>query len=197
MNKICIVKLRKKMEQALAPGQTFSSHVCEANRVNELSILVSEQAKIQEMHDKEGCSESKGSAAVETVTLALTKQQMNALRSNPQLTSLLTSEFIGGVKTIEHQGVPLVIKFQFSATIPLRLLKSSEVLQMLRISKSCLSKIVREGKLKSYKIGNRRRFLLDDILSYLHDNCELTDLLRNSMVKTPGSGLSDRSFQEV
>ena len=47
---------------------------------------------------------------------------------------------------------------------------------MLRISKSYLSKAVKEGNVKSYKFGRLRRFMLDDILSYLADHQEITEV---------------------
>jgi excisionase family DNA binding protein len=197
MEKICIVKLRKKMGHATEPGISFRSDAWEESTANQSPVLVLEQSRMQEMHDKRGRPESNGVATGRTVALTLNQQQMNALGANPHLMSLLNNEFTGGLETIKQQGDPLVIKFQFAAMIPLRLLKSREVMQMLRISKNYLSKVVREGKLKSYKIGKLRRFLLDDILSYLHDNCEFADLPPNSEAKTLRSGVLERSIQEV
>jgi excisionase family DNA binding protein len=48
-----------------------------------------------------------------------------------------------------------------------RLLKTEEVVHMLRISKGYLRKIIRQGELKSYKLGRLRRVMFDDVLSYL------------------------------
>lgn len=194
MDKICIVKLRKKMGHTAERGASFRSHGYEASTAHELPVLVSEQTRIQEVQDERYRSESKSDAMDRTVDLTLTEQQMNTLGSNPHLMSLLNGKFTGGFETIENQNEHLVINFQFASMIPLRLLKSSEVLQMLRISKSYLSKLVREGELKSYKIGKLRRFLIDDILSYLHDNCDLADLPRNSMDKVPQGGILRRSL---
>jgi excisionase family DNA binding protein len=50
------------------------------------------------------------------------------------------------------------------------LLMSEEVLQMLRISNGILKTIVRDGKLKSYKVGKGRRYMLEDVLSYLTES---------------------------
>lgn len=197
MDKICIVKLRKKMGQTVERGESFKSHGCEASTANELPVLVSEQIRIQEVHDERYHSESNGAAMDRTVSLTLTEQQMHTLGSNPHFMSLLNGKITGGFETIEHQDKYLVIKFQFASMIPLRLLKSNEVVQMLRISKNYISKLVREGKLKSYKIGKLRRFLINDILSYLHDNCDLADLPRNSMAKVPHNGILERSLGGV
>ena len=47
------------------------------------------------------------------------------------------------------------------------MLTSQHVCQMLQISKSLLMNLVKAGKIRSYKIGKLRRFLLEDILDYL------------------------------
>jgi excisionase family DNA binding protein len=197
MDKICIVKLRKNMDHTVEHGESFGSHGCEASTTSELPVPVSGRTRMQVVHDERYRSEINGAAMERTVGLTLTKQQMNTLGSNPHIMSLLNSKFTGGLETIEQQDEHLVIKFQFTSMIPLRLLKSSEVVQMLRIGKNCLSKLVREGKLKSYKIGKLRRFLIDDVLSYLHDNCAFTDLPSNSVAKVSHSGILERSSQEV
>ena len=160
MDKICIVKLRKRTAHATEPEESYRNRAREAGTADELSFLVSEQ------NGKKGLS-------------------------------LLNGEFIGELERIGTKMEPIVIKIQFAPIIPLRLLKSSEVVQMLRISNNYLNRIVKEGKLKSYRIGKLRRFKLDDILSYLQDNCELPDLSRNSIDKTTQSGILERSFKEV
>jgi excisionase family DNA binding protein len=66
-----------------------------------------------------------------------------------------------------------VFKFAFEPPPAVRLLKMREVIEMLRISKGYLRKIVRRGELKSYKIGRLRRIKFDDILSYLEDSQEV------------------------
>ena len=47
------------------------------------------------------------------------------------------------------------------------MLKSIHVCQMLQIGKSTLMTLVKSRKIRSYKIGRLRRFLLEDILDYL------------------------------
>jgi excisionase family DNA binding protein len=48
---------------------------------------------------------------------------------------------------------------------------------MLQISRSFLRKLVKNGTIKSYKIGKLRRFLLEDILDYLSQGEVLGELL--------------------
>lgn len=47
------------------------------------------------------------------------------------------------------------------------MLKTGHVCQILQISNSALMNLVKSKKIKSYKIGRLRRFLLQDILDYL------------------------------
>jgi predicted DNA-binding transcriptional regulator AlpA len=167
MDKICIVKLRKRMGHA------------------------------PEVLDERQRSEIKDPETGKTTALTLTREQTQDLLSNPRLMSLVNGKFAGYLKTGGRLDAPLVIQFQFASMIPLRLLKSSEVMQMLSISQHTLSKIMREGGLKSYKIGKLRRFLLDDILVYLHDNCELAGLPPDSRANAPNNGFMEQYIQEV
>jgi len=53
------------------------------------------------------------------------------------------------------------------------MLKSEHVCQMLQISRSLLMNLVKSRKIRSYKIGRLRRFLLEDILDYLSKSEEI------------------------
>jgi len=53
------------------------------------------------------------------------------------------------------------------------MLAPNQVCQMLQVSRSFLQKIINEKKIKSYKLGRIRRFLLEDILDYLSSDTEL------------------------
>jgi excisionase family DNA binding protein len=63
----------------------------------------------------------------------------------------------------------LHLKYAHSA----RMLTSRAVCEMLQISRGLLAKLVRGGKLRSYKIGRLRRFLLEDVLEYISRNGDL------------------------
>ena len=55
----------------------------------------------------------------------------------------------------------------------MKMLTSSDVRDMLQVSRAFLTKLVRVGKLKSYKIGRLRRFSLEDILALLSESTEV------------------------
>jgi hypothetical protein len=106
----------------------------------------------------------------ETVFLTLTQEQIKTIRSSSGLLSVFNGDLAGGFAELNYQDKPVTIKFEFEPLAPIRLLMSEEVLQMLRISNGFLKTIVRDGKLKSYKIGKGRRYMLEDVLSYLTES---------------------------
>jgi excisionase family DNA binding protein len=167
MEKICIAKLRKSMAYPGHPDEEFGHEnlAGEEKRVTRCSF---------EPYDGSGSAKRSADAADRTVSLMLTQKQMSTLRSNRRLASSLSGAHTEGFASMQHRDEPIVIKFEFEAIPPVRLLKMEEVIQMLRISKSTLNKIVRHGMLKSYKFGRLRRILLTDMLSYLEDHLAVT-----------------------
>ncbi|MCE5212327.1 MAG: helix-turn-helix domain-containing protein, partial [Deltaproteobacteria bacterium] len=59
-----------------------------------------------------------------------------------------------------------------SDSMLVRMLAPNQVCQMLQVSRSFLQKIIHENRIKSYKLGRMRRFLLEDILEYLSNDAE-------------------------
>ncbi|MFQ5963037.1 MAG: helix-turn-helix domain-containing protein [Candidatus Scalinduaceae bacterium] len=66
----------------------------------------------------------------------------------------------------------MVFEFNFKKEDTPKLLKTKHVCQILQISTSFLKKLVKEEKIKSYKLDRLRRFSLEDILDYLTKNEE-------------------------
>ena len=115
-------------------------------------------------------ADNKNTIPGETVSLKLTQEQIKTIRSNSSLMSVFNGELTGGSAELNYRDEPITIKFEFEPLAPVRLLMSEEVIQMLRISNGYLKTIVRDGKLKSYKIGKGRRYMLEDVLSYLQES---------------------------
>jgi excisionase family DNA binding protein len=61
----------------------------------------------------------------------------------------------------------IVFNFRLKTDDTLKMLTVSQVSQMLQISKSFLIRLVKAKKIKSYKFGRLRRFLLTDVIDYL------------------------------
>ena len=61
----------------------------------------------------------------------------------------------------------IVFNFRLKTDETLKMLTASQVGQMLQISRSFLIRLVKAKKIKSYKFGRLRRFLLTDVIDYL------------------------------
>ncbi|MDP6923647.1 MAG: helix-turn-helix domain-containing protein [Candidatus Scalindua sp.] len=64
------------------------------------------------------------------------------------------------------------LNFHFGDADSMKLLKTKEACRMMQVSAGFLMKLVREKKLKSYKLGRLRRFSFQDVLNYLTENIE-------------------------
>jgi excisionase family DNA binding protein len=177
MEKICIVKLRKKMSQSLpnlAENRGQEDDDEEDPRHTGLPSTGRERQISQEASNGKQRDGSREISAPQAVSLMLTREQMRQLQSNPALALALRDKTIAGCRTVQHNGEAVVIKFEFDA-LPLRLLTVDEVAQMLRISKASLNRAIQDGEIKSYKFGRRRRFRFDDVLSFLEAHQERAD----------------------
>jgi excisionase family DNA binding protein len=61
----------------------------------------------------------------------------------------------------------IVFNFRLKTDETLKMLTGRQVGQMLQISKCFLFRLVKAKKIKSYKFGRLRRFLLSDVIDYL------------------------------
>lgn len=102
------------------------------------------------------------------IAITMTKEQSDLL-----LQSEYIKELLSGKKSdpaLDIKVTPegrLSLNYRFSDSLLLRMIAPNQVCQMLQVSRSFLQKLVNENKIKSYKLGRMRRFLLEDILEYL------------------------------
>ena len=184
MEKICIVKLRKSLPEhhPASPGGY-------ADRLRPLPEGAAPgrpaepggpaaQAQPARPHLTGMATRAAGQAVSgpfnAVVSLPLTDDQVRMLEAHPPMAALLAPPTpAADDPPAQHEAV--VIRLELPAPSPLRLLKTAEVLCMLRISRKCLNRAVREGQLRSYRIGQQRRlrrFRLEDVLSYLENGRE-------------------------
>lgn len=177
MEKICIVKLRKKMTNPAAPNDGFGQgNLTRDGRVSEgFTFPAAGNRGTREAQEDGQAGADSGKKGGATVSLLLNKEQGRSLRSNPYLASVLSVQAAGGSEAGSDHDEPIVIKLEFNAMAPVRLLKMGEAAQMLRMSKGYLKKVINLGMLRSYKFGRLRRIRLDDLLSYLEDHMECPD----------------------
>lgn len=156
MEKICIVKRRTNISSELRKEDNYAL-------VNNYGIHSEENYVFEEP------SENKN----HDLSFNLTSEQSELIRSNHHINSLTNGETNSFVLNMqkEEKG-QTVFKFHFRESDTVQLLKTKEACHMLQISSGFLMKLVKGRKLKSYKLGRLRRFLLEDILNYLTENNE-------------------------
>jgi excisionase family DNA binding protein len=182
MEKICIVKLRRKIGTPAKPeekGEPGTSREPEVrpkdsrsadSKAGNAPLPETERNASRETIEQSVPPGERREGVEQAISITLTPEQARALRSNRRLMPFLGGEFMQEGEGTDARGEPIVFRFEFEQMPPPRFLKADEVLLMLRISRNLLDALVRKGKLKAYRIGRLRRFLLDDILSCMEDN---------------------------
>jgi excisionase family DNA binding protein len=180
MEKICIVKLRRKMANPvhIKEERVRENHTTEGGILKALAPPLSGNRNIRAVHDGSGTAESN---AAGTVSVTLTPEQMRTLRSNPCLASSLNGGPAEGFETGRDPGKTIVVKFEFAPISPLRLLKVKDVIHMLQMSRGYLNRVIKQGALRSYRFGRLRRIMLDDVLSYLEANREFPGMQQRDL----------------
>jgi len=104
----------------------------------------------------------------QSISIKLTPEQYDLVKSSQYVNYFLNGESSGvSLDTVQRPDGQIVFNFQFKKVDTVKMLKSQHVCQMLQISESLLMNLVKSRKIRSYKIGRLRRFLLEDILDYL------------------------------
>jgi excisionase family DNA binding protein len=104
-------------------------------------------------------------ASSQILTIELTPEQMKRVRSDDHFRELY------GVSQ-----APILLSLHLETPFPMKMLKPDQICDMLQISKSTLKRLVNTGAFKSRRIGRLRRFALDDVLGYLGNDPQTTDL---------------------
>jgi excisionase family DNA binding protein len=155
MEKICIVKRRNSISNGLGQGRPFMP-------VNNREVYGGADYEFANLADDES----------DKLSLNLTSEQSELMQSNEHLKSFVdheTKSFVLDVKKVDGQTF---LNFHFGEADSMKLLKTKEACRMLQVSTGFLMKLVREKKLKSYKLGSLRRFSFQDVLNYLTENIE-------------------------
>jgi len=165
MEKICIVHLRKRIAHHAGPAEGFGPE----DPPGESLRRAEAPAEAGKPFDPSGGGETQHGAAEpptvprRKICLTLTPEQTRVLRSDPRLVSSLGKRYQSRLP----QDETLIIELQFESVTPTRLLKIDEAVQMLRIGKGTVNKLIKKETLKCYRFGRLRRILLDDVLTFL------------------------------
>jgi excisionase family DNA binding protein len=165
MEKISIVKRRERNAGELYKGQPFQTDT-QGFQPQELTEVPSQLLKENAIYRNVTTFTEKNES--QDISINLNPEQYNLVKSSQYVKYFLNGESSGVSldvqKNLEGQ---IVFRFQFRKVGTVKMLKTEHVCQMLQVSKSFLMKLIRTKKIRSYKIGRLRRFLLEDILDYL------------------------------
>ncbi|MEN6420685.1 MAG: helix-turn-helix domain-containing protein [Smithella sp.] len=107
------------------------------------------------------------------ISIIMTKEQSTLLQQSEYIKDLLNGNKCDPALDIKiTPDGRLSFNYRFSDSMLVRMLAPNQVCQMLQVSRSFLQKIIHENRIKSYKLGRMRRFLLEDILEYLSNDAE-------------------------
>jgi excisionase family DNA binding protein len=168
MEKICIVKRRREYAQTevkLVLPDNQSDNLPQEVAASNIAIDTR-----PEFPDKKIVEEFVDNAS-SVISIMMTTEQSRLLKQSEYIKELLNGTKSDPSFDIKlTQDGQLAITFRFNDSLMLRMLSPTQVCQMLQVSRSFLQKLVHENKIKSYKLGRMRRFLLEDILEYLSND---------------------------
>ena len=162
MEKISIVKRRNDINtepQFYRPGPEPLSDPSSS------SIISAVKKRLLQAPCEEKSRKDRSTGTVEvSLSQDLTAQLRTVKGLEPYCQDGITAVDIDVQKEKEYQ---VVFRFHFSQIQNPKMLTTGEVCEMMRVSKSFLHRLVRQGSLKSYKVGRLRRFLVTHVFEYL------------------------------
>lgn len=169
MDKICIVKRRKRVgESVYREAVGTEESIMDQPQLADVSCAFVNGVSGVRLQDSLP-SPMPGNID-QRLSVQLNPLSPRALERCGQMTALQNCR--PEVVTGDQEG-KYVFNFLFKKVHDVRMLSPKDVCIMLKISRRFLSKLVSSGKIDSYKLGRLRRFLLDDILTYLGENKEM------------------------
>jgi excisionase family DNA binding protein len=170
MEKLCIVR-RRKQEAGPGPGVAESLDYCVADGLKHKAIGVSNRVSLAWEYPLRG---DLAAPDDQKLSIELTPTQADVVKSHAYFKLLLGGGTGGSSVGVERsEDGEIVFNFYFKQVNLSKMLTSSDVCNMLQVSKTFLNRLIKAGKLKSYKIGRLRRFALEDILTHLGESAEV------------------------
>ena len=174
MEKICIVKRRqeysKDTNKKAVHGTTSAASKPDLPTENIL------ETKSKSFHREKKVVEVNKDSGQE-ISITLTPEQLTMLQTSEYIKNILNGSTDNPAISINRNPAGrMILNVRLNESPLVRMLRSDQVCIMLQISRSLLIRLVNEKKIRSYKIGRLRRFLLEDILSYLTGNEEFVRL---------------------
>jgi excisionase family DNA binding protein len=169
MEKLCIVRRRKPEIEIGRSGVHSTGHRLvhgpKSKKIRTSNML--SLAWEYPLHGDVSASDD------QKLSIELTPTQADVVKSHAYFKLLMGAEVDGSsARAQRSEAGEIVFNFYFKQVYLSKMLTASDVCSMLQVSRAFLNRLVRDGKLKSYKIGRLRRFSLEDILAHLSDSAE-------------------------
>ncbi len=165
MEKICIVKRRKKDVELVFSGFTKP----EEKECKDEKPPVYTVSDVRFESESDGGNGRTGMFGERRFSVELTPAQTAGFQSMDWLTHFWGAKKERASFDVLNEQNKIVFNFHFKTIPSISMLSNKDVCHMLGVSASFLKHLVREGKIKSHKMGRLRRFALDDVLEYLCD----------------------------
>jgi excisionase family DNA binding protein len=179
MDKICIVKRRKRIgELGYQEGAPIEGKPIAQPELASVSCAFINSASGIRIQDS--MPSAMPGNIDQKVSLQLNPLGHGAFDGNGSLQQVQPCE--SDVEAVDNEG-RYVFNFLFKKVHDVRMLSSKDVCIMLKVSRRFLSQLVKLGKIDSYKLGRLRRFLLDDILTYLGENKDKPAIARTQKMR--------------
>jgi excisionase family DNA binding protein len=169
MEKICIVKRRQQLSH-VKDKQTMQ----DKTKYNfTLGKLIDDIRGGGKFHPGQNIVEELNNNSGHIVSIIMTQEQTDMLQASEYIKGLLNETIKDPAFNIKRNTEGrIVLNFHLNDSQPVRMLRSDQVCAMFQISRSLLMRLIHEKRINSYKIGRLRRFLWEDVLSYLINNEE-------------------------
>ena len=175
MEKMCIVKWRKKDPQTVQEADPAVKTSSDQDEPWEEIISHTEKALLSDDPpvpvQKESAIDLK-----KAMSVIITPRKSLFVQLHKSIKNLLGGMTCGvTMDTPKQEDDKIIFNFHVKQVSTLRMLTAGDVCRMLHVSRSFLARLVTEGRIKSYKFGRLRRFLLQDLLDYLSRSETLCD----------------------
>lgn len=172
------------MERFSIAGRRKDCTLVKQDRIDSHSIYEKESIKVSSDTLNETCNyarkepytpESPIAEIDDAISINLTPEQRDLLKSNHYVKYYLDGDATTGASLDiqRHTEGQIIFTFQFKKVNIGIMLKAKHVGQMLQVSNSLLTSLVKSKKIISCKVGRLRRFFLRDVLDYLSKSGEV------------------------
>ena len=174
MEKLCIVKRRQQYSQYKDYQErqnSLSSTLKSADLMGNIKVGDSTSYFHQKIVEDFNCYYG------HIVSITMTQEQTNMLQTSEYIKELLDGTIKDPAFNIKRNTDGLMLlDLRFNKSPLLRMLRVNQVCEILQVSRSFLTRMIRDEKMKSYKVGRLRRFLWADVLEYLQSNEQLAQI---------------------